>query len=354
MDPMEWLLANSGPAIRFQAVTDLLREQDIKAVSAALGELNRSSIVSRWMERLGRGVGMNQLHSSNPSAFENVVGKLVELGMRAGLQPFDNKTLPFRVWLSEGTKQSKYSPFKVFLRVLVASFLSFAGYSDTQPVHEVLAERLDSLYSFAANPNYQDIYEAVHDTEKKEKRERKHRVVSPELCADQQFVLPSIHDIIGIAHSRTILHDPALRHKAEAVVSMIFSPEYQDLSIGYGTMKHQGRSYVIGWSVCLPGYNAQPSSSSMAKVLLYLQAFAQFKKAQESNWFAEMMKLLEACSTEFDTYRFPKEWLPEKKSGYWVNGAYMALEDDRRKASAIECESTFRMFKLKHLMGFPL
>jgi hypothetical protein len=33
-----------------------------------------------------------------------------------------------------------------------------------------------------------------------------------------------------------------------------------------------------------------------------------------------------------------------------VNGAYLALEENRRKSSTIECESTFRMLRIKHLM----
>lgn len=347
---MQWLLANSGPAIRFQMIVDMLQEQDVTRVSQALDDLHRSPIVSEWMARVGRGFEMKQLHSSNPLAFENVMGKLGDLGLRAGLQPFDTKTLPFRVWLSEGAKRADDSPFRVFLRTLVASFLSFVGYGDTEPVHEVLVRRLKSLYSFAVSPSFQDIYTESYITHDVKQEKRKHRFLNPDLYFGQQLVLPWVHDIRGLAHSRKILDDPDLRHKAETVVSMVFSPEYQDLPLGYGLIKHQERSYVIGWSVHLPGFESLPNDSSMPKILLLLQSFASFRTARESDWFLRMMEILEGCSTEYETYRFPKEWLPEKNAGYWVNGAYMALEDDRQKKSAIECESTFRMLKIKHLM----
>jgi hypothetical protein len=344
-EALEWLLANAGPSIRFQVVVDLLQEQDVGKVSSVLADLLTSPLVAKWIERLTDGFQMKQLHSSKPAAFENTMGKLGELGLRAGLQPFDGKTLPFRAWLTDTAEDEIEHPFHVFLRTLVASFLSFTGYSDTEPVHNVLSERLESTYSFARNPDFTQVYVGKRGND---------GLVNPRLYPNQQFVLPWIHDIRGFASSNQILSDTHLRQRAEAVISLVLRPEYQELQPGYGLVKYKDRGYKSGWSVHLPGYSSEPSDASMSKILLTLLILAPFKAARKSEWFKRMIDRLETCSTEHGTYRFPREWLPEKREGYWVNGTYMALEENRRRPSAIEVESTFRMFRIRHLMEkFP-
>ncbi|MGD9381330.1 MAG: hypothetical protein PVI03_02700 [Candidatus Thorarchaeota archaeon] len=344
-EALDWLLANSGPVIRFQIVVDLLQEQDVGRVSSVLTDLLASPLVVEWLDRLTQGFQMKDLHSSKPVAFENTMGKLGELGMRAGLQPFDSKTLPFRAWLTDTAEDEIEHPFRVFLRTIVASFLSFTGYSSTEPVYNVLEERLESTYSFAKNPDFGQVYVGKRGND---------GLVNPRLYPDQQFVLPWIHDIRGFASSDQILTDSHLCQKAETVVSMVLRPEYQELQPGYGLMKYKDRGYKSGWSVHLPGFFSEPSNASMPSILLILPIMAPFKTARESDWFKRMVERLETCITEYGTYRFPREWVPEKREGYWVNGAYMALEENRRRKSAIESESTFRMFRIKHLMGkFP-
>lgn len=340
-DATQWLLANSGPAIRFQLVVDMLQEQDVGKVSSALADLLGSPLVTEWMNRLAPGFGMKQLHSSNPGAFENTMGKLGELGLRAGLQPFDSKTLPYRAWLTDTGEDETEDPFRVFLRTLVASFLSFTGYSDTDPVSNVLKERLEATYSFARNPEFALVYVGKSGDE---------ALVDPKLYPNQQLVLPWIYDILGFAGSDQILSDSDLRQKAETVVSMVLSPEYQELQPDYGLMKYKDRTYKIGWSVHLPGFLSEPSESSMSRLLRILVMMAPFRTARESKWFRQMMDIIETYATEHGTFRFPMSWLPETREGYWVNGAYMTLEEDRRKPTANECESTFRMFRIRHLV----
>jgi hypothetical protein len=340
-EAIQWLLANSGPSIRFQIIVDLFQDQDVGRVSSALADLLTSPIVSDWMNRLTPGFQMKHLHSSEPEAFENTMGKLGELGLRAGLQPFDSKTLPFRAWLTDTAEEEIENPFHVFLRTIVASFLSFTGYSSTEPVYSMLTERLEAIYSFARSPDFAGVYVG---------KRRNDSLVNPRLYLDQRFVLPWIHDLRGFASSDQILSDHDLRQKVETVVSMVLKPEYQELQPGYGFMKYKDRGYKIGWSAHLPGFTSEPSDASMSNVLLVLPIMAPFKTARRSEWFRRMMEKLEACATEYDTYQFPREWLPEKQEGYWVNGAYMALEENRRESSAIESESTFRMFRIKHLM----
>jgi len=331
-------------------MVEILEEQDVGKISQALNDFLESRIVRTWLQKLNPKFEMKMIHSSSPEAFENVMGKLGTLGMRAGLQPFDGMTFPFRVWLSEGNEPEIGHPFREFLRTIVASFLAYTGYHDTKPVHDFLVKRLNLIHSFAENPDLEKVYADESEFSVPEKLKR-HRLVNPELYFGQRFILPWVHDIRAFATSKEILQNPELREKAETIVELLLSPEYQQLQPGYGLMKYGTRYYVIGWSVHLPNYSISPQEETKSDLLLSLEMMAPFEAARRSEWFTRAMEFLELHRTEHDTYVFSKSWMQEKDGGYWVNGAYMGLEDDRQRSLSVECESTFRMLKIKQLAG---
>lgn len=340
-----WLVETAGPVIRFRTLLEILHEQDLGIVSDALRDLHASPIVQKWLGRLQPNLGFHQIHSSSPIAFENVMGKLVQLGLHAGLQPFDSLTLPFRVWLSERMKEKapeRVGPWEGFSELLLAGFLAYAGYSDTSPVKTMTLERLRKAHWFAENVSFDSFYVTAT------KREW---LVDPQFYREVEYGLPFVHDIRGFAGSPWILNHTEYRKKAEQIISTILSPEYQNLKEGYGYMKRGDRFYSIGWSVHLPNYLEPAKENEMSKLLLSLELLAPFETARKSTWFNESLKLLEEQRVREGQYRFPRTWLPEKPSGYWAGGHYMALEDDRRKQASIDYESTFRVIKIKHLAG---
>ncbi len=349
-DLSQWLIDNAGPVIRFRTIVELVEEQNVEIVSKVLNDFLASKSVKTWLERLHPKFEMKEIHSSSPEAFENVMGKLGQLGMRAGLQPFDGMTLPSRVWLSEGIEPEIGHPFRVFLRTIVASLLAYTGYHDTKPVHDVLTKRLNLIHSFAESQTIESVYVDESEFSIPEGL-RKHRLVNPELYFGQNLTLPWVHDLRAFASSKEILQNPELKDKAERIADLVLSPEYQQLQPGYGLMKHGSRYYVIGWSVHLPNYFLPPQEEAKSDLLLALEMMAPFEVARQSDWFRRAIDFLESHRTRRDTYLFPKSWMTEKKTGYWTNGAYMALEEDRRRDLALECESTFRFLKIKQLAG---
>ena len=348
IDLAHWLVDNAGPAIRFRTMVEILEEHDVSKVSQVLNDFLESKIVKTWLARLSPQFNMKMIHSSSPDAFENVMGKLGALGMRAGLQPFDGMTFPFRIWLSEGNEPEIGHPFREFLRAIVASFLAYTGYHDTKPVHDFLVKRLNLIHSFAERPDFERVYADEGEFPIPEKMNR-HKLVNPELYFGQRLALPWVHDVRALAGSKDILQNPELREKSERVAELVLSSEYQQLQPGYGLMKHGTRYYVIGWSVHLPNYFAPPEDETNENLLLSLEMMAPFEATRNSEWFKRMMEFLESHRTERGTYMFPESWMQEKRTGYWVNGSYMALDHERRGPDAIEYESTFRALKIKQL-----
>lgn len=348
-DLIQWLLTNAGPSIRYRLIDEIVNEQDVGVVNKALNEMLNSSEVIIWLDRLTPDFSLNGIHSSNPGAYENVMGKLAMLGLRAGLHQLDIKTIPFRTWLSDSLKDEIEFPHSVFQKTIIASFLAYAKYGRIKPVVDHFKSRLNALIKFAENPNFESIF--VDKSKYKGVPKSSHRIVNPDLYPDQQFILPWIHDIRGLAFCETIMESTSLRKKCETVIEMILTKDYQSLPWSYGIARYGKRYYAIGWAVLLPGFNSEVGKSNFGEFLLNLEMMANFKAARESEWFSNSIRFLENYKTNRGTYLFPHAWLPEKKVGYWVGGLHMGLEVNRRTKIAIECESTFWMLHIKHLAG---
>jgi hypothetical protein len=241
-------------------------------------------------------------------------------------------------------------PHSIFLRTVVASFLAYAGYGSTAPVKNQMIQRLESLYSFAKNPDFLQIF-ADESQFKGIPKKSKHRLVSPDYYPEQKIMFPWIHDIRGLAHCPEIIYSRKYYPQIQKVVNMILTPAYQKLPHSYGLAKYENRHYVLGWAMHLPGYCSKLEEHEISVLLLTLEFMAQFQEAQDSVWFNDAIKYLETFRTEKGTYLFPRVHLPEKKFGYWVGGSRMALDSRKGNPLAIELESTFRMVYIKHLAG---
>ncbi|MFW9870111.1 MAG: hypothetical protein ACFFEL_10840 [Candidatus Thorarchaeota archaeon] len=344
-----WLLDNAGPIIRFRTIVDLIEEQDVGVVGRALSHMSEDPEVLKWLNLLKPNLGLNEIHSSKQDSFENVMGKLVQLGWRAGLQPFDTKTLPFRVWLTENIDKPHIEPHAVFKKTLIASLLARAGYDMVETVEKQMLSRLRTLFKFSASPDFSQVFIEKPDT--KMMHEMEHELVNPELYPNQQFMLPWVHDALAFSKIGSIINQPEKREMVETIMEMILSPEYQALPWSYGLARYGEKYYVIGWAVHLPGYDSKPDGKPFAEMLLMLEALAPFKCIQNSSWFKQSMKYLEEFRTDNDTYSFPKAWLTEAKTGYWVGGVRMAFDSRTGRTNAIEVESTFRVLLIKKIAG---
>ncbi len=342
---VDWLLREGGPSVHFRTLVDLVRDNDMLKVSCALDDLINSPLVKLWLSRLGGGLSFKSLHSARPDAFENAIGKLVQLGMRAGLQPFDNLTLKYRAWLTDNLSGDEKGggPFK---HLILASFLSYAGYHDTTTVNDLLQGRLNSLHIFVTQGDLSNVYASPERQKQVPSSYSSHRLIREGLRGKHGLALPYVHDLLGFGSSQQMLRDPVQRAKLEQIIDMVMTEEYQSLPRGYGVIETAGICRVVGWSIHLPELMAERG----AEMLLMMELLAPFQRGRESAWFKDAWQIIEMQKTERNTYRFPTRWLRDQPRGYWINGAYMAL--GRRRANPIiEQESTFRVLWLKHLMA---
>jgi len=344
-----WLLENGGPTIRYRAATELLDDPtsvDLGALTAALLE---SPLVNGWLERLIPETGTNQLHSSKPTAYENAMGKLTLLGCRSGMPAFEERVRPFRDWLAQTMEDARGWSWMPFHRMIVGGFLTVAGYHSDRAVMQQMAHRLDVLYQFTRQKNY-DIYvdRSVYSGIPAGFLDKP--LVDPAFYPGGEEHFPSIYDIHALAH---FPGDGITRQKIDTVIDYVLHPDYQAFPEGYGIMRAGKRKYyAIGWSVHLPGYFGFDDLSDWdaRQLVQRVVLMAHFPTAKAHRWFRESLAHLGTYRTERGTCVFPRSYLREDRSGYWVTGAYMGLEEDRRLKRALELESTFWMLKIRRLI----
>jgi hypothetical protein len=333
----QWLFENSGPAIRYRTATELMdRSADVDP-GALSADLLSSTMVRQWLDRLGQPGGLTSLHGSKPEAFENVCAKLCDLGLRAGmLDDLDDKMLPFRRHLAEWDE--------TWGRPLLAACLNWIGYHD-EAVLACLSERLESMYGLARRGNY-DIYVDQDTFGDFNNAFRKKPLINPDLNEP----LPKIWDLYALAHWPAALRNDETQFKIDMIIAYILHPDYQALEEGYGVMRAgKRRYYSMGWSIHLPGYDESGSSLPDYIYVQRVELMAHFCIARDTAWFQDRIRHLRAFRTARGTYRFPSSYLRECSSGYWVSGAYMRLEENRRTRRSLDLDSTFRMCKIERL-----
>lgn len=338
---LDWLMENAGPVIRYRTATELIGNPNAENNELLKKALIRSEITKCWLERLRPSLEAKDIHSSRSEAFENVMGKLYEFGLRKDVRLLDQKTAVFRRWLAKRTHVQ--SVFDVFYRTILTGFLIMTGCVD-DAVTEWALGRLDTVYPFAKKADLGDVYVEADSVPRPY---RSYPSINPDLYQLGEMKLPWIHDLNSFLHASSIMEDTQLRKKVEVIVDFILKPDYQRLHSSYGIIRAGRKHYVMGWSIHLPSYfEGNDSQSAFATLLLRLDLLSRLETARHSTWFMRAVRMLEKHSDANGLLSFPREFMPEKKFGYWVSGSRMALEGDRRNEKVIKCESTFRFLKI--------
>jgi hypothetical protein len=278
------------------------------------------------------------------AAYENAVHRLIDIGIRAGVPEFDKRMDHFR-----NLKKVGYGPFGDFYRLIIAAGFIRAGYNDPEIV-DFLQNQVDYVYKCAMRGEY-NIYLPQSEVERLPKALHGKPVIRREfvpLIGD--YPLPVIHHIYAFDGMLRSSVDKSTARKIDKIVEYILDPRYQSFSEGYGQfwMAEIKRFYAMGWSVHLPGFLGFDMSGFYRRFFIQrIELMSRFKAARESAWFKSSVEFLEQFKTDTGTYIFPREYLMECPSGYYVSGAYMGLGENRRSKMALELESTFRMVRLK-------
>jgi hypothetical protein len=304
---------------------------------------------------------LNALHGMKPTCLENIVPRLLERGLRAGVGGFDERMARFRQYVDnplvnsalEGTPPPTVEKGRAaFIATVLASYFLWAGYDYEEIIHFV-QRRLELLSRLAAERDY-----AIHLRESEltglTAQWKGKPIIRPELDPmSGNKPLPLIHDLYALAYMPAKHLTDQSRQQLDDIVAYVTDERYRAFPPGYGYLWSEANRrtcYACGWNLDLPNLDSA-NPYDQRKVIQRLDLLAHFPMALHSIWFQKGMQLLETYQTERGVYCFPSAYLAEKKTGYYVGGEYMGLEDARRNARVLELESTFRMLRLKKLIA---
>jgi hypothetical protein len=222
----------------------------------------------------------------------------------------------------------------------ISSLFLYAGYKYSEIIQYV-NERLNCIYKAFSDTDLFDFLDIdvkkLNDTDKIEI-----------LSDDCSHGFPSIRNIIEFAYFPQEYLNDEIKTKIDYIMSIILDDRYQRLGdVRLAELLGKRFGCFTGWTPHLPGYYSLDLKGQQAsRLILWLDIMSHFKTVQQSSWFKNCINHLESFRTTENTYCFPKEYLKNEKSGYYITGFFMGLEESRNKKS-IELESSFRMLFLK-------
>jgi hypothetical protein len=368
-DLIQWLLDHGRPVIRYRTLRELAGNRaafDDEASQQAVLQTEKTRWLLEQMDNFGPITKvdiwmLNALHGMKPTCLENVIPRLLERGLHAGVPVFDEKMERFRQYVDNPLVQRALDHPQsstveegraVFIAAVMASNFIRGGYEHAE-IKRFVDQRLESLARLAADRNY-DIHLGESELAGLPKHWKGKSIIRPEMVPmGGRKPLPLIHDLYAFAYLQREGLPDRNRRQLDEIVTYVTDERYRAFPPGYGYIwpaDHRQTCYACGWSLELPDL-ASPDPYQQRKVVQRLELLAHFPAAPESTWFQEGMELLETFRTERGTYCFPAAYLVEMKAGYYVGGEYMGLEDARRDARVLEVESTFRMLLLKKLVN---
>ncbi len=368
---LDWLLVNGGPVVRYRTAHELCADLPALELKRFERELLALPLVQQGLARLdlgdfhGRLGQMNDarsarlgamVHGSKPTSLENVLGRLNELGLRSGIPGLDQRMLPLMQifgWQDNRPAMLRgQTSWATLLKSIFAWGLLRADYPPDSAMQNDLVEMVERVYP-AARDQFFEIYAPPEELKGLPRHPEGKAVLSQAAIFD--YHLPTTHDIYVLANLPKWMMDEVMAQKVDAVIRYILDPRFQSLhpSYGYAWIKERRSYYNWSHSPHLAGFESLDwqLEADAGRLVQQMEWMAHFPAARESRWFQAGLRHLEWHRTESGTYLFPAHYLREMPSGYYVDGCYMSLGENRRLRRGLEIESTFRMAKIRAVAG---
>jgi hypothetical protein len=352
---VEWLLKNGNPIVRYRTLKELTDTPDKSEIMKASSELMEYPYVQKWLSLYDPNTW--NIHGSNPSAHENILGKFYELGLssefpaiRENFKPIIDR-LPFQQeWFDgNGNRTTFFSPHFA-ATIYSASLCGLGFFEEIAGFKDFITKLVAVPYKTAKDKKY-DMYTPANKIKKKIPKAFQGRPLISDFLVS--YLPVTIHDLRLVSYLQKQALSSSLQRMANVIAEFILNDRFEkEIQEGYGVGFHPTMDksfWGCGWSPHLPGKNRQlqigdPKADGV--LVQRTELMSNLKIAGKSAWFTEMVKYLSEQRTEAGTFLFKSDYLPELKAGYYVKGAYTGLGENRKKKNGLEIESTFRMLRI--------
>jgi hypothetical protein len=325
---VDWLITASNPILRYRAARDLAPGYPPAGLEQLRQEAAAAPETLRWLGNLRCSTNV---HGSRDVDGENALAKLLEYGFDRSLPAFDAGVQS----LLENRIEQPWD------RYILPPFLIHAGYIEHPLARDWFDQRIDTLYQNALKGNY-DFYLDPAEAVCAPPAWRGKPIYRDEVGHEAAYPIPTCYDLYALAYCPALPDIPDLNGKMETITAYLSDRRFQTTIGGYGWNKSHGRCYAAG--------RAFLACAEQSRLTLFLELGARFSSVRQSAWFRKGLALLESCRTPLGRYCFPPELMMEKAGSFIYGGCHMGLGENRRKAQALELESTFRMLYIRKRM----
>jgi hypothetical protein len=340
------IIKEAGPILRYRCLRELCGQTRGREINNLKKIICNSNEYKLWMKRLKKCIHM---HGGNNDRFENIVGKLTEMGIDRSFNDFHQNMKKFLGLLDKWAKP-KEGMFPTLKKTILTMGLARTGYYENKAVVEAINSRLIEVHRVIKAGSY-NIYISRNKEPKKPDHFSKYQILSRKFCPMGNVLLPYIYDLYAVGAVPRSLYTAKQKGMINDIIGYIFQSKYQKLPDGYGIAIDDSdgvtKFYKIGWNVHLPGFFGKELTDRDKMIyLMRLELFARFNKSRNSDWYRKMIRHSESYRNEDGTYLFPPKYLIQRKEGYWITGNHMGIESDRTNKRIKMFESTFRMLKI--------
>lgn len=359
---IEKLYSKSGPILKWRIATELMGLTPEKLVDLHSLVENHSA-VQKLIKLYSIGANYDEnypysklIHGAKPELLENVSGKLWAYGIRKGFPCIDQYYKSYLKIL----EQDYYNENAVRIgygKYFIAQMLGLLGYADEEPIKSILQTRLDEVFHFIKLKKYDIYVDACKYPKLPSNWMHINKIIDPTLTnltnEQDNYPLPYQYDILGFVGMAQVGLTDDNQDKINAILRYCYDDNYQyGILYKYGIALYTNGYYSMGWSIHLPGYGQELTSDlEINKLLLWADIFSNFQASRGFPLFYNLLDFLENYRKPDGYYSFLKKFIPESKQGYFINGKYMNLGEDKLHKEAALIESTFRVLKLKKNLG---
>lgn len=294
---------------------------------------------------------LDDIHGSHDYRYENIMGKLYQLGVRVDMKEYAQYAEVYLDFLHSHTKRERVEEIQMNeiysnydFELILATFLAMTGYQDDKAVAYIIRKRIELLYAFTKQ-NIFDIYVDPKECPGVIKEWRDY-IINPKYYSDSNICVPVIHDYFLFSAIYKDANEED-KKKIDVIVSWLFQEECKKIGrrYGYFYFPHDSRkAKAVCWKLVLPEItDILEKKTCPYELVQTVYLLSHFKESKNHSQFMNLVNYLETFQTVDGRYKFKKTMLAEKKDSYYIFGKHMGLGEDRNDSSWLEIESTYWM-----------
>jgi hypothetical protein len=348
-DPSEWLVLNASAPIKLRLLTELHAlnpldpnvhrlHQEVLKWPDVKGDLKYQRQDGTWGGRISAGDPRKSERST-----ERVLWHLYELTWDREVKEVRKAAKPLRTFLShrrdlplyEFKSQVRQDPIRErhaiwLLRVIAIGLLLRGGYTDDRKLLDAVADLLERVLAFVADPVSRRPVEHVGVGLSQLRREA---------FRDGYCFIPDIYTLRVFAHCPQLLDAARARSALKKIFDYVLSPDYQDLGPEIGAIRTVRGAIPRGGAIQLRPIEDYLEAENLEELLFLLEQFARLGLINRYPQLMGYVEWLLAHQEKDGRWDLPAKYFGAKP----LYTAWTRLEKDWKSPNRRIADVTFRI-----------